>query len=151
MSLEDHRKPNGNYDGVGVMSEVTGLARDEIRAIAEQVKANSAKLRACPWHEFEPALGFQQMNTAPPIGRERYRCKHCQGEVDSSAYHWHEQGRRVKPAATEAEWQELIRMIENSTCSRILRAVGKPYPRTCQVHGLTCGMPAPDAQSDALA
>lgn len=91
MSLEDHRKPNGNYDGIGVMAEVTGLPRDEIRALAEQVKANSAKLRTCPWHEFEALI------TAPP-GSGRYRCRNCKGEVDSSAYHWHEQGRRAKPA-----------------------------------------------------
>ena len=95
MSLEDHRKPDGNYDGIGVMSEVTSLARDEIRAIAEQVKANSAKLRACPWHEFE-VIPRDQGITARM--NDRYRCKHCQGEVDFSAYHWHEQGRRAKPA-----------------------------------------------------
>lgn len=90
MSIEDHRKPNGNYDGIGVMAEVTGLASDEIRAIAEQVKANSAKLRACPWHEFEELI------TAPP-GRGRYRCRNCQGEVDASAYLWHQWGRRPMP------------------------------------------------------
>lgn len=30
------------------------------------------------------------------------------------------------------------------TCSRILREQGKPYPRTCQVHGIR-GCPPPDA------
>ncbi|MBB3017652.1 hypothetical protein FHR70_000692 [Microvirga lupini] len=90
MNLEDHRNPNGTYDGVGVMAELTSLPRDEIRAIAEQVKANSAKLRACPWHEFE------QLITAPP-GNGKYRCRHCQGEVSASAYHWHQQGRRPMP------------------------------------------------------
>lgn len=88
--FENHRKPNGNYDGVGVMSEVTGLARSEIELIAEQVKANHAKLRSCPYHEFERLI------TAPP-GRERYGCKHCRGTIDASAYHWHEQGRRSAP------------------------------------------------------
>lgn len=90
MSLEGHRKPNGNYDGIGVMAEITGLGRDEIRELAEQVKANSAKLRGCPWHEFEELI------TAPP-GRGRYRCRNCKGEVDASAYHWHQQGRRPMP------------------------------------------------------
>lgn len=90
MSLEDHRKPNGNYDGIGVMSEISGLPRDEIQAIAEQVKANHAKLQACAYHQFEALI------TAPP-GRGRYRCRNCQGEVDAIAYRWHELGRRPKP------------------------------------------------------
>lgn len=92
--FDKHRKPDGNYDGVGVMAEVTGLPRDEIRAIAEQVKANGAKLRACPWHDFEV---IEQTGIVARLS-DRYRCRHCQGDVDSSAYHWHEQGRRAKPA-----------------------------------------------------
>lgn len=90
--FEKHRNPNGNYDGVGVMSEVTGLARSEIEAIAAEVKANHAKLASCPWHEFERLI------TAPP-GRERYGCRHCRGTIDASAYHWHEQGRRPQPVS----------------------------------------------------
>lgn len=93
MTLEKHRKPDGNYDGVGVMAEVTGLARDEIRAIAEQVKANHARLEGCPWHEFEviPQPGITARLS------DRYRCRHCQGEVDAVAYRWHQKGRRPMP------------------------------------------------------
>lgn len=96
MALDDHRNPNGTYDGVGVMAEVTGLPRDEIRALAEQVKANHAKLAGCLWHEFE---GYSDSVVAAPTPahRMRYRCRHCQGEVDASAYHWHQQGRRPMP------------------------------------------------------
>ena len=137
--FDKHRNPNGSYNGVTAMAEVTGLPQGEIASLFEQVKANHKKLDGCPWHEFEP-IPLDQGITARM--KDRYRCKRCQGEVDSSAYHWHEQGRRAKPVATEAEWQELVQVIENSTCSRILRAVGKPYPRTCKVHGLTCGMEA---------
>lgn len=135
MSLEDHRKPNGNYDGIGVMSEVTGLARDEIRAIAEQVKANHAKLAGCPWHEFEALI------TAPP-GAGRYRCRHCQGEVDASAYHWHQQGRRPMPVGVPQPVAYSFTPVPGATCSRELAAAGKAYPRTCQVHGLRCGVDA---------
>lgn len=131
MSLEDHRNPNGTYNGPSVMAEITGLPREEIVAIAEQVKANSQRLRACPWHEFEELI------TAPP-GRGRYRCRHCQGEVDASAYHWHQQGRRPMPVAEPVAYS--FEPVPGSTCSRELAAAGKPYPRTCQVHGLTCGV-----------
>jgi len=96
---ERHRNPNGTYDGIGVMSEMTGLPRDEIRALAEQVKANGAKLRACPWHEFERIPRQDDNVLQARLGDlgDRYRCRHCQGEVESSAYYWHQQGRRPMP------------------------------------------------------
>lgn len=90
MSIEDHRNPNGTYDGVGVMSEISGLPRGEIEAIAAQVKANQSKLDGCAYHEFERLI------TAPP-GRETYGCKHCRGTVDVIRYRWHELGRRPGP------------------------------------------------------
>ncbi|QNJ57398.1 hypothetical protein Dolphis_92 [Pseudomonas phage Dolphis] len=33
--------------------------------------------------------------------------------------------------------------VPGATCTRELQAAGKPYPRTCQVHGLTCGVKQP--------
>ncbi len=91
MSLFDkHRNPNGTFDGVGVMAELTSLPVDEIRTIAEQVKANHARLNGCAYHEFERLI------TAPP-GLERYGCKHCRGTIDRHAHYWHELGRRAKP------------------------------------------------------
>ena len=96
MSLDDHRKPDGNYDGIGVMSEVSGLPRDEIRAIAEQVKANHARLAGCPWHEFERLPRPDDTVLQARLG-DRYRCHHCKGEVDFHAYHWHQLGRRPMP------------------------------------------------------
>ena len=41
------------YDGAEALSKISGLGRDEIRGIWEQVKANSAKLRSCNRHRFE--------------------------------------------------------------------------------------------------
>lgn len=90
MSLDKHLNPNGTYDGVGVMAELTGLGRSEIASIAEQVKANQAKLNGCAYHEFE------ELVTAPP-GKQTYRCRNCRGEVDVVRYRWHEQGRRPRP------------------------------------------------------
>ncbi len=131
MSIEDHRMPNGNYDGLGVMSEVTGLPRDEILSIWEEVKANQAKLDSCPWHEFERLI------TAPP-GKEAYGCRHCRGKVDASAYRWHQLGRRPMPVGEPQPYT--FTPVPGATCSRELAAAGKAYPRTCQVHGLTCGV-----------
>ena len=85
--MNKHQNPDGTYDGVGVMSDLTGLSRQSIVDIAAEAKANHARLYSCAYHEFEPIQQSKPM-------RQRYRCKHCGGEVDSNAYHWHEQGRR---------------------------------------------------------
>lgn len=92
--IDKHRNPDGTINGVGVMSEVTGLSQTEVRSLWEQVKANSAKLESCPYHEF-----IQSPQTAPlrSLTHQKYICTHCGGEIDRQAYHWHEQGRRPKP------------------------------------------------------
>lgn len=87
MTMDSHRNPDGTYDGLGVLGELSGLGRDTAMDIFAQVKANSAKLNACPRHDFSPIPPLRQL-------RQRYRCEHCGGEVDAHAYHWHEQGRR---------------------------------------------------------
>lgn len=92
MSLEDHRNPNGTYNGVKALAELTGLPQGEILATWESVKANHAKLAGCPWHEFERTKGVLHAAT------HEYTCKHCGGTVNHIAYHWHELGRRPMPA-----------------------------------------------------
>jgi hypothetical protein len=84
--MDGARNPDGTYDGTKVMAAVTGLSRDTITELAQKARDNVARLHACVDHVFEP--------TGPlhPI-RQRYRCKHCGGEVDSSAYRWYAQGR----------------------------------------------------------
>lgn len=81
-------------DSLDVLSSATGLTRAAMVEIAAKAKENGAKLRACPWHDFEPVPGTRQVFGQP----ERYRCRHCQGEVDRHAFYWHEQGRRHKPS-----------------------------------------------------
>lgn len=93
MSLDKHRNPNGTYNGVTLMAELTGLGQDEIRAIAEQVKANQAKLDACPWHEFERSTATGMLRS---VTHQRYVCRNCGGEVDHHAHYWHELGRRQR-------------------------------------------------------
>lgn len=156
--FDKHRNPDGTYNGVTAMAEVTGLPQGEILSLFEQVKANHAKLDGCPWHVFD-AIPVDYSRADAPKKADRYRCRHCQGEVDFSAYHWHEKGRRPRRFDSPAEFAEhylgkpyQFEPVPGATCSQELAAAGKPYPRTCQVHGLTCGVkPAPDAQSDAPA
>ena len=90
MSMDSHRNPDGTYDGIGVMSQVSGLSRADVLSIAEQVKANHAKLNSCAYHEFAPILPLV------PV-RQRYRCINCGGEIDAIAHMWHERGRDRRP------------------------------------------------------
>lgn len=90
--LERNRNPDGTYDGVGVMADLTGLTRTSVVDIAAQVRANIERLNSCPYHEFSPVV-----SDGPD--RPRYRCIECGGEIDALAYHWHRQGRRPDPAA----------------------------------------------------
>lgn len=87
--IGNHRNPDGTYNGVGVMAELTGLSRQSIAAVAEQVKENQARLRSCPHHEFSPILPRRLLG-------QRYRCIECGGEVDAHAYHWFQEGLRQK-------------------------------------------------------
>lgn len=94
--LDRHRNPDGTYDGVGVMADLTGLSRQSMADLAAEVKANSERLNSCPYHEFAPI----QMAPGVPMAplRQRYRCVECAGEVDRNAWYWFEQGRRAAPA-----------------------------------------------------
>ncbi|WP_431023812.1 hypothetical protein [Halomonas sp. H5] len=94
MMDDKHRNPDGTWNGVGVLSDLTGLPREEVQSIAERVKANLARLEACPYHEFE-AIAASEAGLRLSR-RPRYRCRHCGGEIDSTAYHWHEMGRRER-------------------------------------------------------
>lgn len=83
---------DGNVDGIDAMARFSGLSRDEIQQIWLDVKANHARLNGCAYHEFEA------VPDCPPL-KQKYRCRHCGGEVDAIAYSWHEDGRRPRPAS----------------------------------------------------
>ena len=78
---------DGTYDGIAIMSSVTGLPRKTVAEIAAEVKANHELLDACLYHEFSPILPRVKLG-------QRYRCIECGGEVDHHAWYWHERGRR---------------------------------------------------------
>ena len=91
--MEKHRNPDGTFDGIGVMSDLTGMPCERLKRLAEEVKANRETLDSCAYHEFERIIQEYE----PAWSRQRYRCRHCGGEIDAHAYYWHEQGRRVRP------------------------------------------------------
>jgi hypothetical protein len=70
------------------LGRAVGLSTEAMLEIAAQVKGNSERLNACARHDFEPVPGKLKFGNP-----SRYRCKHCQGEVDNHAWYWHEKGR----------------------------------------------------------
>lgn len=92
--MEQHKNPDGTYDGAGVLSEVSGLSREMVKELWEEVQANNAKLNACLYHEFEQSPKTAMLRS---LTHQKYICKHCGGEVNYHAYLWHQTGRRARP------------------------------------------------------
>ncbi len=85
--MNKHRNPNGTYNGITAIADLSGLSRRSVFQIAADVKANHALLDACPYHEFSPILPRAVVN-------QRYRCIECGGEIDYHGWYWHQKGRR---------------------------------------------------------
>lgn len=85
--------PACRFDGADVFGKVTGLGREAVMGIWEEVKANAAKLEACPGpHAFERIEG----RPTP-----RYACRLCSGEVTGTDKAWYERGlAHARSAAT---------------------------------------------------
>jgi predicted SprT family Zn-dependent metalloprotease len=73
--MKNHKNPDGTYNGIGLMSEMTGLTKDDVQAIWDEVVSNEKKLRACKEHDFSIK------STGRTILDERYGCSRCKGEV----------------------------------------------------------------------
>lgn len=71
-------------DGIEVLSDITGISRDGIGSIWEQVKANVARLRSCERHDFSREYKRG--------GSVRYQCLRCRGTVDRLQKYWYEIG-----------------------------------------------------------
>lgn len=91
--MEKHRNADGTYNGVGALSEISGLSKDEVVSIFDQVQANNRKLEACVYHEFEQS---QKTSMLRSITHQKYVCKNCGGEVSHQQWRWHEIGRNSK-------------------------------------------------------
>ena len=98
MAIDDHKKPDGNYDGPGVFSEITGIPKDEVKTLMQQVQENHRKLESCSYHEFEQS---GQTSMLRSLTHQKYICRHCGGEIDYQRWRWHELGRRPKPTTPE--------------------------------------------------
>ena len=88
MSMKDHQNPDGTYNGITALSELSGLSEETMKDIWAKVQDNNRALDACPSHDFEPN----------PDGNRTaaYRCKNCGGTVTDNNYRWHELGRRSR-------------------------------------------------------
>jgi len=93
MSLKDHQNPNGTYNGVSALSEISGLSEAEISATMENIKANNLRLERCQYHEF--AINPDLSNPDSPVVRHlKYKCIHCGGTINPTAWRWFELGRQ---------------------------------------------------------
>ena len=79
--------------GLAGLSRATGIERETIVSIWEEVRANSARLESCARHAFPD----------PEPGRlaGRYTCANCQGWADGSAVFWYRRGLAHGAAAPE--------------------------------------------------
>lgn len=61
------------------------MTTTEAKQLLADVRANVARLNACPRHDFQP--------TGPtrPL-MQRYACTACGGQIDSLAFHWYTRG-----------------------------------------------------------
>ncbi|MFM0608676.1 hypothetical protein PQR05_29520 [Paraburkholderia sediminicola] len=72
-------------NGIEALANLTGLPESEVQRIADEVRANLARLNACGAHTFV------RIEPAPPT-RPKYRCEACGGAVDHHAYRWYALG-----------------------------------------------------------
>lgn len=73
---ERHKNPDGTFDGIGVMSELTGLTRDDVASIWDEVKVNHAKLAVCAEHKFSLT------SKGRTFIDDRHTCDKCGGWVN---------------------------------------------------------------------
>jgi predicted SprT family Zn-dependent metalloprotease len=79
-------------DAKEVLSGISGLPKEEVQQIFEEVKANLKRLDGCKGpHDFEKdGEGI----------RAKYRCKKCKGTLDKINYSWYEKGLEHGKAST---------------------------------------------------
>jgi hypothetical protein len=77
-------------DVLGAIGKSVGV---DHKAIMVDVRANLAKLNACPRHDFQ---GIQDTSLGTLGDGSKwfrdYRCTRCGGKVDSHGYHWYQRG-----------------------------------------------------------
>jgi hypothetical protein len=53
-TLQQFQNPDGTYDGIGVLSALGKVSREEVVARFEAIKAQHAKTAACSLHQLQP-------------------------------------------------------------------------------------------------
>lgn len=82
-------------DPLKVISNVTGLSKQAMDAIWQQVKANNELLNKCSGHDFSV------MHEKRGECVHKWKCAHCGGIVDRIAKRWYELGlKHGKPASS---------------------------------------------------
>lgn len=72
------------YNGIALLSQMSGLSQDEVRAIARQVKENQERLNKCPGpHLFAP------LGDGPT---DLWLCATCGGSVSRRDARWYQRG-----------------------------------------------------------
>jgi hypothetical protein len=79
------------------IEDLTGMKKPEQDKIFQEVKANSAKLKSCPRHDFSICLDrYTKIPIDNPTPAQhfgaRWGCKNCGGHVDGIAKLWYNQG-----------------------------------------------------------
>ena len=78
------------FNGIDVLSSISGVSREELLKVAERAKANIKTLDACNNHDFQPI-------DATKFG-SRHKCTRCGGDVDSLHARWYQRGREHERA-----------------------------------------------------
>jgi len=72
-------------DGVEILSNISGLSKDDIRSIWDEVKENAKKLEECSGpHDFQPD------NSRKPVRDEV--CSKCGGKISKVDANWYRKG-----------------------------------------------------------
>lgn len=85
MSLEDHKNPDGTYNGLSALGEFAGIEPEVAHRIYQAVLANKRLLDACSRHDFVETSGR-------PGHAAAFVCSQCHGSVSAIAAHWYKKG-----------------------------------------------------------
>lgn len=80
-------KPGKTYSAIDVLSKVSGISKEEVQKIANEVQENIKRLNSCRGpHEFVP-IPKELLRGSPKM-----RCTICKGWLDATAAKWYERG-----------------------------------------------------------
>ena len=68
------------------LEKVTGIKKPELDKIFQEVKANSAALNSCGFHNFEVHKKYESGFV------KKYICSNCGGTADAIAVSWYKKG-----------------------------------------------------------